>query len=70
MRYRVVEMMNDMFYIECQQIEGKWFPVKKYQFGFPDSEEAIKQMRNQITIDKTIFNRNTLKRVVEESLNE
>lgn len=67
MRYRVVEMMNDMFYIECQQIEGKWFPVKKYKFGFPDSDEAIKQMWNQIAVDKTISDRNTVKRIIEES---
>ena len=67
MRYRVVEMMNDMFYIECQEIDGTWFTATKYKFGFPDSDEAIKQMRNLIAVDKTISDRNTVKRIIEES---
>lgn len=67
MKYRVVEMMNNMHYIECQEVEGKWFPVKKFKFGFPDSDEAIKQMWILVGIDEQVEARNTIKRIVEES---
>ena len=68
-KYRVVEMMNDMFYIEYQELHGEWYehPKKDFQFGWPDSDEAIKQMNRLVEIDKATEARNTLKRIVERS---
>ena len=76
MKYRVVEKMNDMYYIEYQKLHGNvlhddnWheMPRKEFQFGWPDSDEAIRQMNKLVEIDKKIEARNTLKRIVEESL--
>ncbi len=65
--YRVVEMMNDMFYIEYQLKFGKWFPVDSCKFGWSDVDEAIKQMNILVERDKETQARNTLKRIVEKS---
>ena len=68
MKYRVVEMMNDMFYIELQEEYGNWFPMKNsLRFGFTESDEAIKQMNILVEVDERTTARNTLKRIVEKS---